>query len=447
VLRKLHKIAYETDSLGCYLEPSPRVRRVARLAMNACGNSVQPVTTPAEGPSEAPAEPTEAPPEGPEAAPAATADRPLTTASALAILGAATPVDLGATLDSPMPDAIVARVNSEPIWLRELLPRVDRQWKQLAAVGSATEQRQIRQALLAAQLQRAIDDRLLRQEAEYCLSSGDFARLVQRTAARDESALEASPVPVSPRASLDSEQRLATEWARSCGDFNQPCSREELAAYYRTHLDEYRAPARVRWEQLTVRFDRVANREAAFATLAFVRAQLQGENPAKPAEAVLSLVETAAVESTSFDALPAGPVGKSLATLSVGHISPVLADERGAHVVRVLERTEPQYPTLDEVADRVRADLLRERGSAALLTHLSQLRKNAAIEILFGTAPTLPPAPSTVAAGQPNLETRPSAAPASSVPSWPTASLPDATPDLQEAMRRHGASSPRAWTR
>lgn len=55
VMEKLYKVANDVDDTGCYKEPSPRVRRMARLAMGACGGGVPaPTSTPLEGPSEGP---------------------------------------------------------------------------------------------------------------------------------------------------------------------------------------------------------------------------------------------------------------------------------------------------------------------------------------------------------------------------------------------------------
>ena len=63
IMKKLHKLAFEMDDDGCFIEPSPRVRRMARLAMDGCGNATfLTLPEPTEGP-------TQAPPEGP--APAA----------------------------------------------------------------------------------------------------------------------------------------------------------------------------------------------------------------------------------------------------------------------------------------------------------------------------------------------------------------------------------------
>jgi hypothetical protein len=77
VYEKLYKIAYETRPDGCPVEPSNRVRRVARRALCLCGGpmvSDDAEPTPAEGPSgAAPPSPTPAAPPTEPSAPAATA--------------------------------------------------------------------------------------------------------------------------------------------------------------------------------------------------------------------------------------------------------------------------------------------------------------------------------------------------------------------------------------
>lgn len=68
IVEKLQEIAEKTDSQGCYVEPSPRVRRMARLALNRCSGrtlAVEEEPTPAEGPAgDTAEEPIPPPPEG-----------------------------------------------------------------------------------------------------------------------------------------------------------------------------------------------------------------------------------------------------------------------------------------------------------------------------------------------------------------------------------------------
>jgi hypothetical protein len=94
VYEKLHKIAYETRADGCPVEPSPRVRRMARLALCRCGGPVafeEPeAPVPTEGPSGA-----APPPLPPPAKPA----------------GEAPPAESGA---APPPPAAAAKTEGPP---------------------------------------------------------------------------------------------------------------------------------------------------------------------------------------------------------------------------------------------------------------------------------------------------------------------------------------------
>jgi hypothetical protein len=92
IYEKLYKVAYDTDSRGCPVECSTRVRRVARQALCMCGGPNVTLEepeepTPTEGPSGAPpaaAPPPSVPPPAPPAAAAAAAPtaKPSESASA-----------------------------------------------------------------------------------------------------------------------------------------------------------------------------------------------------------------------------------------------------------------------------------------------------------------------------------------------------------------------------
>jgi hypothetical protein len=73
IQKKLREMAFETDDSGCPKEPSDRVRRQARLALEECGPSppapqAEPVQVPEEGPAESPEEGPPEPVEGEEEA-------------------------------------------------------------------------------------------------------------------------------------------------------------------------------------------------------------------------------------------------------------------------------------------------------------------------------------------------------------------------------------------
>jgi hypothetical protein len=54
IIEKLHQIAYDKNDNGCFKEPSERVRRMARIVMDACGGTMYSQPAGAELPTEGP---------------------------------------------------------------------------------------------------------------------------------------------------------------------------------------------------------------------------------------------------------------------------------------------------------------------------------------------------------------------------------------------------------
>jgi hypothetical protein len=366
--KRLRQMAYDTNDQGCNVESSARVRRVARLALTACGPAAPEADPglPEEGPS--------AP--GVEAAASVLSqpDQPLTMASALASLRNE-PMPAGAQgVPSPVAaadsGAVAARVNGEPIYLAEILPRVQRQLREQAGQTSPGRQQQTRPALLRAELHRAADQRLLCQEARRYLPAEQIARVAYVAA----STADTSNTAGESFGSTVDDAALADWWLEQNVHISEFVTRAELFAFFRAHLDRYQAPAEVRWEQVTARPGRFASQQQAAQALEVLRKRLTGDRSPTPAEVALEAAEVTTNDWTPRDQLPAGQVGQFLASQPVGQISPVLQDDQGMHLVRVLERREPRWPSLDDVVEDVRRDLLHERYQLAVDDHLRRLR-------------------------------------------------------------------------
>jgi hypothetical protein len=390
IVRRLHELAYETDENCCFVEYSARVRRVARLALNACGgDTVYYVDTPAEGPAEAPAvEGGEGPPEE-----TSTAGWLPGEASSMFAQGAAAgqpPVGgYGSQYSStPIadPDLIAARVNGEPILLSEVLSRVDVRLAAVASTTSPQERQRLRQQWLSAELQRAIDTLLLCQEARRTMPPNEIAHVVHYEPLNAPAGQRPLPASDTVHDMLAESERLAAEWAKRCVDCPTDCTRQDVFAFYRTHLEQYRHPAQIRWERLGVRFDRVSCRAEAWDIITHLRAQIQGAPPSAGPNHNLQAVDVQAFEWTRYGELPQGPVGRTLATLPTGVVSTVLEDADGMYLVRVLERRDPTTPALDEIEVRVRDDLLHDRHASALEAHVHHLRQQAEVWTIFDSA-------------------------------------------------------------
>ncbi|MCY2995262.1 MAG: peptidylprolyl isomerase [Planctomycetota bacterium] len=409
VRKKLDKIAYGTNERGCYKESSARVRRLARVAMNACGGPP---------PDTAPALPKEGPSQEPTAQPmknASIAGQPSATETAaigprlldaLAILQSGAHGELGPKTEDT---AVAAEVDGEPILIREIALSVAQRWASRRPGATLGGEQALQVSLIREELQRAVDRKLLCQDARRRLPAEELTQLVYQQADHDSVAAASATPPAGALAEPWNEERLADEWLRRQIDVPDTCSRQELFAHYRANFPKYQEATQFRWEQMSARFDRFASQEQAVAAIGYLRSSLLHEPSVPPQNVNLNALEVRTVASTDGEDLPGGVLAQALLTQPVGSVSPILRDVNGLHVVRVLQRIEPGVKPLEEVADAVRQGVLQERRELAMQTVLQGLRRRATIRTLPdeqllswpGRPPQSPPAVAPPAAGAP----------------------------------------------
>lgn len=152
-------------------------------------------------------------------------------------------------------------------------------------------------------------------------------------------------------------------------------SEEEIAAYYREHLEEFDRPEQVRARQIVV-----ATEEEGQKVLGLLR---QG----------VSFAETARQYSLSPDGEQGGDLGffargemppefdAVVFTLPVGRLSDLVKSEYGYHVFLVEERREAVRLTLEDVREQIGARLRSEKEEKAYHDWLQNLRGRATIEV------------------------------------------------------------------
>jgi hypothetical protein len=242
---KLWRMAFEMDEFGCPYEPSPRVRRMARLALKRCGAELPVPLPPGEDPIEGPIPPAPgepAPIEGPP-------PEPLAEAGAFELPGPIEQTSAVLTeLDVPQPEA---------------------------APDEAADP-------------------------------------------HDGSVDAAAETDTDPAAESDPEAVAATVGFEAAED---PACRTE-----------------VRWELITAPKLRFNSPAEARGVIEFFRRRSLGEAVPRPDQQVIDRVASRTFDWMGLDGLRAPLVRRTLLDLPVGEVSPVLEDEIGFHLVRVLER-------------------------------------------------------------------------------------------------------------
>lgn len=362
IRRKLQELAEKTDAKGEFLESSERVRRVARLALDNCGGA----------PPAAPDAPSEGP-SGPQPTPAV-AHAVGQSRSSDWMADIALIAFYQTSQDTNSPEVILAQVNGQPIYDHEVSPLVEARLAELTAQGVPLDPNRTRD-LLARELQRAIDIKLLVQAARRDLDSA-VAQTSNETKSNDDPAVASA----SALANLDLVQ--VEKWLASQIDVPNHVSILDLTKEFAVQKQRFSTPPKVRWEKITADVKRFQSRDEAYAALAAVRARAAGQPNATVAADKQSLRnETLSWTTPTEVASPL--IAKTLFSLPVGKLSPILEERDEMHVIRVLEIQPGGSKPFNEVMDVLREDVLKKRRMEAERHFLARLRQGAEVWTVF----------------------------------------------------------------
>jgi hypothetical protein len=153
---------------------------------------------------------------------------------------------------------------------------------------------------------------------------------------------------------------------------------DEMLAYYREHAAEFAVKAKARFEILSVYYDGTT-REAAdqkiramgnavyFGTPFAAVARRDSQDPNAPQGGVYDWTNQGSLASKVID--------EAVFSLPIGKLSQVLYDERGCHIVRVIERQEATRIPFTEAQAKIKEAIQQEKRSAEVRKYLEQLRK------------------------------------------------------------------------
>ncbi|MCF6277176.1 MAG: peptidyl-prolyl cis-trans isomerase [Anaerolineales bacterium] len=193
------------------------------------------------------------------------------------------------------------------------------------------------------------------------------------------------------------QQTIAGEWLRQITPKPKPVTHEDLLNDYQKRLDEYKFPAKVRWEELAVRFDRVGNdRAAAWRAITQLGNEVWQQVATNPKVRGSVFAKVAQEKShgitakqggqhdwTTQGAMRSEAIDQAIFTLKLGQMSSVLESEQGFHIVRVLERTEAGQTPFTEAQAEIRKKINLQRRRELSKKQLAKLRKKCCIWTVF----------------------------------------------------------------
>ena len=165
-----------------------------------------------------------------------------------------------------------------------------------------------------------------------------------------------------------------------------PATHQEMLDRYKEKMSGYEKPARAKWEQVLIRFDRAGSREEAKRAIVEIGNQIvHGANFAATAKKQSHGFDAAVGglhDWTTKGALALDEIDAAIFSLPVGELSDLIETKRGYHIVRVVERTEAHRTSfLDAQAD-IKKEIAGEKRKAAFDKYIQKLRDEIPVEYL-----------------------------------------------------------------
>lgn len=174
-------------------------------------------------------------------------------------------------------------------------------------------------------------------------------------------------------------------------DVEKEITHRAMLEEYHKHLPDYKKPAKARWEQVMVRFDRTTSREEAKRQLMALGDEIvYGANfaaVAKKSSHGFSAAQGGRHDWTTKGALVLKEIDAAIFTLPLNELSDIIETADGFHIVRVLERTEATHTPFLEAQVEIKSRLMDEKREIAFEDHLKKLKQEIPVEYFNTDSP------------------------------------------------------------
>jgi parvulin-like peptidyl-prolyl isomerase len=174
------------------------------------------------------------------------------------------------------------------------------------------------------------------------------------------------------------EQKLGRAMLARNVNYQPEISHEEMLEYYRDHASDFDISAKAKWEQLSVLFANHPSKEEAWAKLAEMGNEvLRGAQFA--AVAKKHSESSSAADGGQYDWVTRGSLASkklddAVFTLPLAQLSPMLEDERGFHIVRVLDRQDASRVDFVTAQKDIKETLRKQKIQKQVVDCLAKLK-------------------------------------------------------------------------
>ncbi|MBM4089956.1 MAG: hypothetical protein FJ276_11115 [Planctomycetes bacterium] len=309
------------------------------------------------------------------------------------------------------PTQLVAMVGDQPIFAGDLLPTVNQMVQEHVGKVPESELNKQRAVLMQQLLQRKIEIKLIYLDFLRTIPSDkldtaleNITKQVEQQFYREQVTELLDQLQVGSIMELDAKLRsLGSSIENQKNEFREQAitrsavgqkidqqpkiTRDEMWDYYQEHSASYDIAARARWEQLTVLFDRFPDRDAADRAIVEMGNQVLRGAPFATVARKFSQGAAAADggyhDWTSQGSLVSKVLDQAIFSLELNQLSRKLEDERGYHIVRVLERHEARRIGFPEAQAEIEATLREAKRKSQIREYLEKLRRTTHVWTIF----------------------------------------------------------------
>ena len=189
---------------------------------------------------------------------------------------------------------------------------------------------------------------------------------------------------------------LAYSWmSEQIREATGECNHDEMLWYYESHLAEFEHKAKSKWFQLTVATSQTMSPEEAKKKLIWMANQVVSGVPFNEIAMKYSDGPTAktggAWDWTGKGVLVSTELENAIFQTPVGNISPIIEDQIGVHIVKVVERVDQSYTPFTEAQTKIREKIKELRRQKKEVEYLAELNRKFQPEIYIDSPTPLDP--------------------------------------------------------
>ncbi|UUO05760.1 peptidylprolyl isomerase [Blastopirellula sp. J2-11] len=183
------------------------------------------------------------------------------------------------------------------------------------------------------------------------------------------------------------EQIIASQQLKTHVKPNTEVSHQQMLDYYHEHTADYESPARAKWEQLMVRFDKFSSKAEAEQAIAEMGNQVLRGAPldavAKKESQCFRASEGGLYDWTTRNSLKNETINAAIFSLPTNRLSQIIESPEGYHIVRVLEREEASIKPFRDTQQEIKEKIRRQRANQAQQDYFADVRKRTQIWTIF----------------------------------------------------------------